>query len=55
MQPADRLVIRGDRGAVPGIPQLEWYYSGQGIWIGRLPRIPPRGTSPPTIPATVSR
>ena len=40
MQPADRLVIRGGRSASPGIPQLEWYYTGvSGIWIGRTPRI----------------
>jgi hypothetical protein len=51
MQPADRLVIRGGRGASPGIPQLEWKYSGQGIWIGRTPRVPPPGTAPPTVPA----
>jgi hypothetical protein len=55
MQPADRLVIRGGRGASPGIPQLEWKYSGQGIWLGRTPRVPPPGTPPPTIPATVPR
>jgi hypothetical protein len=55
MQPADRLVIRGDRGASPGIPQLEWNYSGVGIWVGRLPRVPPSGTPPPTIPATAIR
>jgi hypothetical protein len=55
MQPADRLVIRGGRGASPGIPQLEWKYSGQGIWLGRTPRSTPTGTPPPTIPATVPR
>jgi hypothetical protein len=55
MQPADRLVIRGGSGASPGIPQLEWKYSGQGIWIGRTPRIPPNGTPPPTISATAPR
>jgi hypothetical protein len=55
MQPADRLVIRGGRGASPGIPQLEWKYSGQGIWLGRTPRSAPTGTPPPTIPATVPR
>lgn len=55
MLPADRLVIRGGSNASPGIPQLEWRYSGQGIWIGRTPRVPPAGTPPPTIPATVPR
>ena len=52
MKPADRLVIRGGSNASPGIPQLEWNYTGVGIWIGRLPRTPPSGTPPPTIPAT---
>jgi hypothetical protein len=55
MQPADRLVIRGGRNASPGIPQLEWKYSGVGIWIGRLPQPVRPGTAPPTIPATASR
>jgi hypothetical protein len=54
MQLADRFVIRGGRDASPGIPQLEWNYSGVGIWIGRLPRknAPPPA---PTIPATEAR
>ena len=51
MQPADRLVIRGGSGEIPDIPELEWKYSGQGIWIGRTPRVPDRGTPPPTVPA----
>lgn len=55
MQPADRLVIRGGRGAPPGIPQLEWNYSGVGIWVGRTPRPPPAGAPPPAVPATVDR
>jgi hypothetical protein len=55
MQPADRLAIRGGRGSAPGIPQLEWEYSGVGIWLGRTPRTPPDGTPPPTIPATAAR
>jgi hypothetical protein len=55
MQPADRLVIRGGRDASPGIRQLEWKYSGQGIWVGRTPRIPANGTPPPTIPASSLR
>jgi hypothetical protein len=55
MQPADRLVIRGGRGASPGIPQLEWIYSGVGIWIGRTPRVPPPETPHATVPAAVAR
>jgi hypothetical protein len=55
MQPADRLVIRGGSGAVPGIPQLEWKYSGVGIWVGRTPRLTTNGTPPPTIPAEIPR
>jgi len=38
MKPADRLVIRGDGGAPPNIPQLQWDYGVSGIWIGRTPR-----------------
>ena len=54
MQAEDRLVIRGGRGSPPNVPQLEWRYSGVGIWVGRLPRIPHSGTPPPAtaIPAT---
>ena len=52
MKPADRLVIRGDRGSQPGIPQLEWNYAVSGIWVGRLPRPVAPGTAPPMIPAT---
>jgi hypothetical protein len=52
MRPEDRLVIRGERGGPPGIPQLEWNYGVSGIWIGRLPRPVQNGTAPPTIPAT---
>jgi hypothetical protein len=55
MKPADRLVIRGGSGGSPGIPQLEWKYSGVGIWLGRTPRTPPNGTLPPTVPAAVPR
>lgn len=51
MQPADRLAIRGGSGASPGIPQLEWKYSGQGIWLGRTPR-DDSDSAPPTIRAT---
>lgn len=35
MRPQDRLIIRG--GGQPQIPELEWHYTGSGIWIGRLP------------------
>lgn len=54
MQPADRLAIRGGSGGAPGIPQLEWRYSGVGIWLGRTPRTnaPPPA---PTVRATVPR
>jgi hypothetical protein len=55
MQSADRLVLRSGRGSPPNIPQLEWNYSGVGIWLGRLPRIPANGTLPPTIPASAPR
>jgi hypothetical protein len=54
MKPADRLVIRGGRGAPPNIPQLEWYYAVSGIWVGRTPRPVAPGTEPPTIPAANS-
>ncbi len=39
MKPADRLVIRGNGGPPPNIPQLEWNYGVSGIWIGRTPRV----------------
>lgn len=53
MRREDRLVIRGGRGSVPGIPQLEWNYGVSGIWVGRLPRknAPPPA---PTVPATAT-
>ncbi len=38
MKPADRLVIRGNSGQRPNIPQLEWNYGVSGIWLGRIPR-----------------
>jgi len=41
MSPADRLVIRSDRGNAPAIPQLEWNYGVNGIWIGRTPGVRP--------------
>lgn len=37
MKPADRLVLRVVSGPAPPIPQLEWGYGVNGIWIGRLP------------------
>ena len=51
MTPADRLVIRGGRGAQPNIPQLEWNYGVSGIWVGRLPG-QHEGGAPVTIKAT---
>jgi hypothetical protein len=50
MRPEDRLVIRGNGGSPPNLPQLEWDYGISGIWIGRTPRLPPGGT-PPATPA----
>ena len=38
MKPADRLVIHGNKGERPNIPQLEWNYGISGLWIGRTPR-----------------
>jgi hypothetical protein len=55
MRLEDRLVIRGGRSSPPDIPALEWNYGVSGIWVGRLPRIPPNGTPAPTIPATATR
>jgi hypothetical protein len=37
MKRADRLAIYGTRGAAPSIPELEWNYAVNGIWLGRLP------------------
>ena len=37
MKPADRLVIRGNSGQQPNIPQLEWHYGVSGLWLGRVP------------------
>jgi hypothetical protein len=53
MQPVDRLVIRGGRGAPPHIPQLEWNYGVSGIWVGRLPAQRTDG-APVTIAATAT-
>ncbi len=39
MKTADRLVIRGNNGQRPNLPQLEWNYGVSGIWIGRLPQM----------------
>ena len=56
MRPADRLVIRGSRGAPPNIPQLEWKYGVSGIWIGRVPQTnTPAQELPPSIPPTTGR
>lgn len=53
MKPADRLVIRGEHGLAPEIPQLEWNYAMNGIWIGRLPRLDTNG-APAVIPAVMT-
>jgi hypothetical protein len=53
MKAEDRLVMRGSRGSLPAIPQLEWNYGVSGIWVGRTPRAVEPGTAPPTVPATV--
>ena len=37
IKPADRLVIHGGVESPPNIPQLEWGYGADGLWIGRLP------------------
>lgn len=44
MRPEDRLIITPDPGTSPAIHELEWYYAGSGLWIGRLPR--PARTNP---------
>jgi type IV secretory pathway VirB2 component (pilin) len=36
MKRADRMIIRGSYQ--PQIPELEWHYTGSGMWVGRLPR-----------------
>jgi len=38
MKTADRLVIRGNSGQRPNLPQLEWNYGVSGLWIGRRPQ-----------------
>ena len=38
MKVADRLVIRGNGGERPNLPELEWNYGVSGLWIGRTPR-----------------
>ena len=40
LRPQDRLVVRNERTAPP-LSGLAWYHAGNGVWIGRTPRIPP--------------
>ncbi len=42
MRREDRLIVTPGSGREPGIPELEWYYAGSGLWIGRLPDQPVR-------------
>lgn len=37
LRPQDRLFVRGDPGAAPPIPGLEWHHTLGGMWSGRLP------------------
>jgi hypothetical protein len=36
MRPEDRLVLRGPPGRAPSIPQLEWFYAADQLWVGRV-------------------
>ena len=38
MTPVDRLVLVGGPQPQPAIPELEWYYAAENLWVGRLPR-----------------
>jgi hypothetical protein len=41
MRPQDRLIIRSSwlhASGQPNIPQLEWRYAVQDLWVGRLPQ-----------------
>jgi hypothetical protein len=38
MRAEDRLVLLGPEGTPPAIPQLEWGYVVNGMWVGRRPR-----------------
>lgn len=38
MKPADRLAVTPQQEGPPKIAELEWYYAGSGLWMGRLPR-----------------
>ncbi len=40
LRPQDRLFVRGDPGAAPPIPGLEWHHTLAGMWSGRLPKGP---------------
>jgi hypothetical protein len=53
MRPPDRLVMRAGPAAPPPIPELEWNYAANNLWIGRLPRPSSKvsGPSPPPVPS----
>jgi hypothetical protein len=38
MRPQDRMIIRGNSGNLPYVPELEWHYAVSGLWVGRLPQ-----------------
>ena len=38
MRPEDRLIVNGEKGGPPDIPELEWNYTVADIWIGRRPK-----------------
>jgi hypothetical protein len=38
MTQADRLVLRASPRTRPAIPELEWYYAAEYLWVGRKPR-----------------
>ncbi|MGA2029010.1 MAG: hypothetical protein ABSG87_02945, partial [Verrucomicrobiota bacterium] len=39
MRPQDRMIIRGNSGNLPNIPELEWHYAASSLWVGRLPQL----------------
>jgi hypothetical protein len=47
MRPQDRLFVRGASQGWPPIPGLEWHYTLDNMWSGRLPRT----NSPPALAA----